>query len=79
MELSFLPRDTGKPDVFPATPDLPLPKALETEQSGRDKKQKTRKRKKLQEQKVQREKKRRCLDPTRQQVHSLEGRAGAAA
>lgn len=46
--LSLLPRDTGKPDVFPATPAVPLPGAQEREQSGGDTEQRTPKRKKKQ-------------------------------
>ncbi|XP_012659116.1 protein RRP5 homolog [Otolemur garnettii] len=47
VELSFLPSDTGKPDVFPASPELPLSKqeerkieAEERDQKGEEKNQK---------------------------------------
>ncbi|XP_054974742.1 protein RRP5 homolog isoform X2 [Sorex araneus] len=46
--LSLLPRDTGKPDVCPAAPGVPLPGAQEREQSGGDPEQRTPKRKKKQ-------------------------------
>lgn len=52
VELSFLPDDTGKPDVFPASLGLPLPKqeerereVAEKEHKGEEEKKKSHKRK----------------------------------
>lgn len=43
IELSLLPRDTGKPDVFSASPEPPLPK--QEERKGEEKKSQKRKEK----------------------------------
>ncbi|XP_004680525.1 PREDICTED: protein RRP5 homolog [Condylura cristata] len=61
VELSLLPSDTGEPDVFPASPGLPLLKhgerraeaEEENDQSGEEEETKNEKRKKKQQQKGQ--------------------------
>lgn len=65
VELSFLPSDTGKPDVFPAPPGQPLPKPGERqgeaeqrdprEEGEKERKRKNRERKEKREQKGQEE------------------------
>nr|XP_004659438.2 protein RRP5 homolog isoform X1 [Jaculus jaculus] len=57
VELSLLPGDTGKPDVFSASPELPLgkPEARRGEAEERDQKGEEKKKRKRKDQKGQRE------------------------